>query len=165
MKKRTSALSEKIQEHLAARNMTQSQLARRLDISDSYLSNLLSGNNRMSVERALQIAAILYLSQEQTAELSRLVQAESDGAIPLETREDALSPVLQKATALITGIDTLQVFLHEKKERIQHGLAQFQDAIARLQEEVASIDALLSFPELQRIQQANNSQPTDVSGA
>jgi transcriptional regulator with XRE-family HTH domain len=137
-------LSEKIQEHLITRNMTQSELAKRLDISDSYLSNMLGGNNRMSVERALQMAAILQLSKEQTAELTRLVQAESDGEPRLEIMEEPLSPIVQKATQAIAGIETMQVFLLEKKERIQHTLVQFQDAVARLQEEVTSIDSRCS---------------------
>ena len=161
MKKRTTMLSEKIQDYLAARTMTQGELARRLDISDSYLSNMLSGTNRMSVERALQIATILQLSTEQTAELIRLAQPERDGEAPLETREEPTPPVVQKATHLIAGLETLQGFFREKKARLRHGLAQFQEAVVQLQEEVASIDALLSSPELQRIQQATSSPIPD----
>jgi transcriptional regulator with XRE-family HTH domain len=59
MKKRTTMLSETIQEYLAARNMTQGELARCLDISDGYLSNMLSGNNRVGHMLYPKLLAVL----------------------------------------------------------------------------------------------------------
>lgn len=54
----------RLPEHLKRAGLTQADFARRLDVSESYVSRVIAGKKKLSYERAKMAANILHCSME-----------------------------------------------------------------------------------------------------